>query len=219
MPRNAQQLTAVTLLALLLLGGFLLLGAAVQQRGAPAPQVDHSVSAALQSTVGDHPWLVCLMQAASDVGRPVTWWVVHTLTVVLLLIHRQIREALFVVVTAGGGGLLTTALKSWVGRHRPEWPDPVSAADGFAFPSGHTAGTAIGVCVLLIVLLRRLPPRWHFRAAGAGLVLVLMVGASRAVLGVHWLSDVVGALLFSGGWVLLMLVAFRPGAPKPARGQ
>lgn len=156
------------------------------------------------------------MQTVTDLGRPLTWWVVHILAVVVLLVHRNLREALFVAVTAAGGGTLTSVIKSIVGRPRPDWSDPVSAADGFAFPSGHTTGTAIGISILLIIVLPRLSVGWRWALTSLGVILVIAVAASRVVLGVHWVSDVLGALLLSAAWVLIMLRIFLLGRRPPS---
>lgn len=197
------------ILAAALLGVLALLAAAVQNRWAPVETLDRAVSQALQDAVGAQPWLVSVMEVVSDLGGQVAWWTVHTVTVVVLLILRRFRAALFVAATAGGGGALTTAVKFWVGRARPEWPDPVSWSEGFAFPSGHTTGTAIGVTVLLVILRPQLSAGWKRGLTGFGVVMVVAVGASRVVLGVHWVSDVLGGLLFAAAWVLIMLAVFR----------
>ena len=44
-------------------------------------------------------------------------------------------------------------------------------------------------------------------AAGAALV-AIVVATSRALLGVHWVSDVVAGLALGWGWFLLVAVAF-----------
>lgn len=209
MRRSFKQPVAGLILAAALLGSLVLLAAAVQNRWAPVETLDRSVSQALQDAVGAQPWLVSVMQVVSDLGGLVTWWTVHTVTVVALLILRRFPDALFVAVTAGGGGALTTAVKFGVGRARPEWSEPVSWAEGFAFPSGHTTGTAIGVTVLLVILRPQLSAGWRWGLASFGVVMVIAVGASRVVLGVHWVSDVLGGLLFAAAWVLIMLAVFR----------
>jgi undecaprenyl-diphosphatase len=64
---------------------------------------------------------------------------------------------------------------------------------GPSYPSGHTL-TAAAVYGTLVLLLSR--GTWHARLAVfvAGM-LVLAVGLSRSVLGVHWPTDVFGGLL------------------------
>jgi undecaprenyl-diphosphatase len=47
--------------------------------------------------------------------------------------------------------------------------------------------------------------RWHRAAAGGAVVLSLLIGTSRVMLGVHWPSDVIGGWAFGMLWVLLTL--------------
>jgi undecaprenyl-diphosphatase len=47
--------------------------------------------------------------------------------------------------------------------------------------------------------------RWHRLAAGGAVLLSLLVGTSRVMLGVHWPSDVAGGWAFGALWVLLTL--------------
>ena len=52
-------------------------------------------------------------------------------------------------------------------------------------------------------------PAWRRPAVALGALVVLAVGLSRIVLGVHWTSDVLGGWLLSLAWVLAVLSAFR----------
>jgi undecaprenyl-diphosphatase len=47
--------------------------------------------------------------------------------------------------------------------------------------------------------------RWHRAAAAGAVLLSLLVGISRVMLGVHWPSDVIGGWAFGMLWVLLTL--------------
>lgn len=72
----------------------------------------------------------------------------------------------------------------------------------------------------LLVFLPALPPRWRRPAVVVGALFALAVGVSRIVLGVHWVSDVIGGWLLSAAWVLAMAAIFRTwqqesGEPRP----
>lgn len=183
----------------------------LEMRWQPLLAADRALSRALETMASSRPGLVGVMQVASGVGQPLTWWILHSTATVYLLARRHRREACFVAVTAAGGGLLTTAGKALTGRERPQWAEPVSHASGFAFPSGHTTGTAIGVAVLLIVFVPVLAAGWRRVTITLGTVLIVAVGASRMVLGVQWGTDVVGALLLTAAWVSAMVLTFRMG--------
>src|SRR5262249_29589948 len=82
-------------------------------------------------------------------------------------------------------------LKEAFHRHRPIYVDPVRGPKSFSFPSGHASG-AFAVYLLLALLLAAgagRKSRWW--AAVAALTLATVVAASRVLLPVHFLSDVV----------------------------
>ncbi|WP_199430223.1 phosphatase PAP2 family protein [Qaidamihabitans albus] len=85
----------------------------------------------------------------------------------------------------------------------------------FAYPSGHVvsvASTGFVVVVLCLWLARRLVRR----AAWAACVATALCAVSRMALGVHWLTDTVGAVLAVGGVGLLAGAALRLlPAPDP----
>lgn len=204
--------------ALLLLGSFAGLLGLVVAPWRPLLALDRGVTEAVQDLVADRPAVATVMQTVTYLGDGETWWALLSVTTLYLLLRGRHRLAWFVAVTGAGGGLLNLAVKSGVGRVRPELAEPVSYASGFAFPSGHTMNSAIGLSVLLVVLLPHVPDRWRVPAVVAGAVVALAVGSSRVILGVHWASDVVAGWLLSLAWVLVMVVLFRPRHRGPGTG-
>jgi undecaprenyl-diphosphatase len=62
---------------------------------------------------------------------------------------------------------------------------------------------------LLIVVWPMLSKRWQrIVAATVTVALVLAIGASRVLLGVHYPSDVIGGYILGAAWLSLMLAAF-----------
>lgn len=170
--------------------------------------VDRRMADGLHRFAGDHPGFASAMRTISDLGSPVAWWIVLTPVFAWLLYRRLPRLAMFVAVTAIGSSLLNRAIKVTVDRARPHLVDPVATAAGKSFPSGHTQSAVVGCGVLVLIFL----PIVHRRArpwllAGASLV-VLLIGFSRIALGVHYFSDVIGAILIGLAWLLAMTAAF-----------
>ena len=89
--------------------------------------------------------------------------------------------------------VLPDLIKEWTERPRPA--DPLTGADGYAFPSGHAAHSTIYTW-LAVTLAWRVSPAIAHRTVliAVGVALTAVVGLSRVYLRVHWLSDV------SGGW-------------------
>lgn len=117
------------------------------------------------------------------------------------------------------GILVRLTVSNVVGRIRPPRGDWAGYAHGYAFPSGHTTTSALTAGVLAGLALERLNGRLRT------VVLVLLacwaiaVGLTRAYLGVHWPSDVVGGWLLALAWLFLaagLLAGARARTPGAA---
>lgn len=103
--------------------------------------------------------------------------------------------------------LVNNALKLLVDRERPDIAQ-LTGHSGSSFPSGHSAAAAACWAGIMLVAVRR-----HgrpIRAAGAFLavVIALSVAASRVLLGVHWLTDVIAGVAVGWTWFALVTVIF-----------
>ena len=172
-------------------------------------RTDHSVAADLHHYAIRHSAFTRLMRWISDAHKTVVWFVVMALVAGWLVLRRLHRLAIFVVVTVLGSSLLNNVVKLLVNRARPHLSDPVAVAGGKSFPSGHAQAAIVGYGVLLAVFLPIIPRRWRGLAAGAAALMVLLVGFARISLGVHYLSDVIGAFLIGLVWLIGMASAFR----------
>jgi membrane-associated phospholipid phosphatase len=176
--------------------------------------LDESVTGALHSFALDHPRWVRFLALWSLAFDPNVWRL-GALALVIWLVRRGARPlAWWVALTVTAGGVLNALLKLLVGRHRPEFLEPVARAAGFSFPSGHALNNAVGAAVFLLVLLPLVRGRPVWRAAlwTAAVLVPLVTGVSRVVLGVHWTSDVVA------GWLLGVAVVAATAAGYLARG-
>jgi undecaprenyl-diphosphatase len=109
-----------------------------------------------------------------------------------------------------GGMLVNTVIKELVRRARPAWDDPILTLSSTSFPSGHAAGATLfyGFVAAFVVWNTKGPWR-HIVAVICCVVMVALVGFSRIYLGVHYLSDVLGAVSISLVWLVLCLIAVR----------
>jgi len=122
----------------------------------------------------------------------------------------------FAALVAVGQLALIVSLKAIVGRERPAIAQLVDVASP-SFPSGHacTAAACIGAVAFITTRLSDRGIRSLVAAISIGIAVA--VAASRVLLGVHWLTDVVAGLAVGWGWLLLLIVLFsrqlRPLAP------
>jgi len=103
--------------------------------------------------------------------------------------------------------VLMLTVKELVDRLRPTF-NPVAATLGPSFPSGHSS-TAAAFYATVALLLGRWRPR-PARAVITGLAAGVAVGvaASRVLLDVHWLTDVIAGLALGWTWFALCAIAF-----------
>lgn len=96
-------------------------------------------------------------------------------------------------------------LKNTFKRERPNINRLVEEK-GYSYPSGHTMTATIfyGFIIFLIVISNLIIPlKWILSILLA--LLIILVGYTRVYLGVHFLSDVIGAILFGSSYLLLYI--------------
>jgi membrane-associated phospholipid phosphatase len=181
----------------------------------------------LLDAINAHSWLASADKSVAEWGShngrsetiDLLKWVTQlgsTLVVTLALlvaavadyIRRRSREVFAFVASIGIGELLlNNVLKQIVSRDRPSVLHLV-VAHGYSFPSGHTCAAAASWSAIALVLGRdRSRPVRAGLAAAASLIAV-SVAASRALLGVHWLTDVIAGLAVGWGWFMIVAIIF-----------
>jgi undecaprenyl-diphosphatase len=140
-------------------------------------------------------WLNLLMQAVTWLGaNAVVVPLLVTAAIVLRRTRHCWRPVLEIVVVYGTAVLAHALVAVLVHRQRPPDIDWLTTAGGWAYPSGHTIQATVGYGTLLVLLAPGKSPRIQGLMAGAAAIVVLLVGASRLYLGVHWLTDVLGSV-------------------------
>ena len=138
------------------------------------------------------PGLVAAAALITDLGPPFGIIAVVAIASIVLWTHRRGTAAAVLVAGAMLTALLNSALKELFERARPDlWPRPPVSGD--SFPSGHAVESMM-VYGTIAVLLARARPTWQTAIAVTATILILAITTSRAVLGVHWPSDLVAGL-------------------------
>ena len=113
----------------------------------------------------------------------------------------------FLLVVVLGQNLVANLVKGIVDRARP----PGHVLAGFAgpsFPSGHTTAAFATFAAIALIGGRGRPGSQQAVMLGVASGAAAMVGASRVLLGAHWLSDVVAGAALGGAWFALAAIAF-----------
>lgn len=170
--------------------------------------VDTTVTGELGGT-GNGPF-GGVVTVVSDVLGPVLPAVVLVLLVAAMLSEFRWRHSVRSELLLRGIGLLVacrllSVFKLVYERERPT--DDPDFAD-FSYPSGHVVSVA-SVAVTAIVLCAWLSPRLLRATIVLSVLLVALSATCRVLLGVHWFTDVLGAVLGVTGVGLLAALALR----------
>jgi undecaprenyl-diphosphatase len=146
------------------------------------------------------PWLDTAMRAATLMGG-IGAIAVAALVAAWLCRKHKYSIAMSITVSLSGAAALTELMKILLKRPRPLLFPPLVAERGFSFPSGHVTA-AVAVYGFLAVLLWRNNRRGWAIFSGA---CVFVVAVSRIYLGVHYPSDVLGAMTLTSLWLMIVL--------------
>ena len=140
--------------------------------------------------------LIDFAQVMNRVGGGVIAAVVVPLLIAgALFLAKKRWAALYALIAFLASAALVQLLKTLFGRARPD--DMLVASDYGSFPSGHTANAATIAVVLWLIF----PRVW---VAIAGVVWTILMGFSRTVLAVHWITDTLGGALVGAAGALLI---------------
>ena len=157
---------------------------------------------------GDRPVLVAVARAFTALGEP-TVLISASVACALWLWyagHRHLPFALIAITMIGRA--LAEMQKYWIARIRPDLEPHLVVVKTSSFPSGHATSSMIFYLTLALALTAG--TRWNNAAAAGAILLSLLVGLSRVMLGVHWPSDVIGGWAFGMLWVLVTLKLAKP---------
>jgi undecaprenyl-diphosphatase len=121
---------------------------------------------------------------------------------------RSVAPLAFMITVGVGASFANGILKQIIQRDRPDVIALVPVGDSSSFPSGHSATAAACWAALALVASRE----WHYGhrrwavAVGAGIA--VLVAATRVLLAVHWLTDVLAGLMVGWAWCLLVALVF-----------
>jgi membrane-associated phospholipid phosphatase len=162
-----------------------------------------------------HPGWVSAWNTFCTVLSPAVFRMLTLVVVILAVVRRKLRVALFLVISVEFSGLITEIAKRAADRPRPT--TALVSAPSSSFPSGHALGLMVSVLALLTVVLpviHRRPLRVWLVALGA--FTVIAIGIGRVVLNVHHPSDVVAGWALGYTYFVVCLLMVPPSRPVTA---
>jgi membrane-associated phospholipid phosphatase len=173
-----------------------------------AIRFDNTVRTALHGFAS--PGLTVFLKWVSNLNGPVAL-LIYTLVAVGLFWWKSHRtSAALVAVTMAGGVCLDGVLKLAFHRARPAPYFGLPTPGTFSFPSGHSL---MSLCfygvVAYLVSVHVESPAWRLTLRVSGALIVLLVGASRIYLGVHYPSDVAAGFAAGLVWLTAIVFAYR----------
>jgi undecaprenyl-diphosphatase len=153
-------------------------------------------------------WLSFLMLTVTYAGGYLISSLVAAFSITSFLLHREFKKAATLLLATLGSTLTIFLIKDFFGKVRPS--QAVYLENSYSFPSGH-ATIAVALYGFLLYFAYKHDPH-HFKNPFIVLlaILILLIGASRLYLGVHYLSDVLAGYLVGLIWIGISLAIVRP---------
>lgn len=104
------------------------------------------------------------------------------------------RRGFGFLIAMAGAALFVPLFKLVFHRSRPI--ELYDGADAFSFPSGHATTTTVLIGIAAVLVAHDRSPLTKAGIFSVGIVYILAIAFSRIYLGAHWVSDVIGGLIF-----------------------
>jgi undecaprenyl-diphosphatase len=212
--RSLVPVIAVTVASLI----FVVLLVLVLLRWPPLESADHDVADRLNALVTGHPALITVIKAVTSLGSTPVLSGIVAAAAVFLAIQRRWRLLLFLLASVPGSFVLDPVLKDLAGRLRPVVAHPIAHGIGRSFPSGHALNSIVCYGAVLLVFLPAVKGNWRTAFKIVIISLITLIGISRILLGVHFVSDVLGGWAIGIAWLGITSFAFelsREAAGRP----
>jgi membrane-associated phospholipid phosphatase len=216
-PQAATGLALTLAFAVIVLGGLVLAMLAYLVRGkTEVVRIDSGVAAWGDRNASG--FATESLIAISKLGEPKVVIALAALVAIVETIRTRSHWVIpFMALVVAGNGMITTTVKELADRARPAL-NPIAKTLGPSFPSGHSSWSAALFAASALLATRARSRRAQALIVGACTAAATSIAATRVLLGVHWLSDVIAGLAVGSAWFCVCAIAFggrllRFGAP------
>ena len=150
-----------------------------------------------------------IMLAITYFGSVTTTLTVTALSSLSFYIHKQKTEVVRLLISVCGSSLSVLLIKASVAAPRPI-EEALYSEMTSSFPSGHATIAMSLYGFLLWHAYRQKKQRFKTLLITTLAILIILLGASRLYLGVHYLSDVLSGYILGFIWILIS-----PGYSRP----
>ncbi|MBE7704490.1 MAG: phosphatase PAP2 family protein [Cyanobacteria bacterium SIG29] len=152
-------------------------------------------------------------------GHGINWIISVLASILILLICKKFKATLFFIFTILSSQYIYSAIKLIIERPRPPFWIRLIDMHGYSFPSGHSTLSMITYGFLIYLVYK------HVNNSFARSILIfllslliILVGFSRIVLGVHYPTDVIGGFTLGISIICLLTILYDIEIRNPFKG-
>jgi membrane-associated phospholipid phosphatase len=218
MNRHLHPALVHSLLALFSLGCFALVAWSVVS-GQPITVFDADQAKRFYNFASSRPAVWDAARWVTDLGSGRPRIIVIAGVALILLSERRWRLTIFWAATQWLVPEIVASAKGTFERPRPQFAGSPYVLTDWSFPSGHATGAMATYAMIAYLVAWRWADRWFLWPAvlGAGAI-ILLVGLSRMLLGVHYFTDILGGYFLGLGYLSLCVAAIEWGKRRGWRG-
>ncbi len=149
-----------------------------------------------------------IMLKITQLGNPSFVIMVVITTLILLWRKHYYQEAKIFILACLGALILTTGMKLFFAKPRPQLWKHLISETSFSFPSGHALGSVV-LYGLIAYLLSNYYPKFSGLIYSFATTTILLIGLSRIYLGVHWPTDILAGYGVGFLWLTLCVTLLK----------
>lgn len=162
----------------------------------------------------NNPMSVTVWEDISLMGSVAVISSLTFLSLGLLVVRSDWRAARLLALAMCGAVGFDTSIKWIVQRPRPDEVYAHTMPTTYSFPSGHALYGFTFYLAIAWIVGQRSGNNWTKGVWGLATIMVVLIGASRIFLGVHYTSDVLGGYLIAAVWLVFILTRAEETQPK-----